>query len=150
MCSLRWDCFTLIKQYVWVRNKENFLSCSTVLNAVDCRETIVKRNANLFCSHICSCFVSLSNLNKGYIGIQTGDFHSNSCQKRPNFLSQWELLKVLTPYLLCLHVFKFQKFLSQWKAEFLITMTAIKSLDFILFCLHMCSWRLIVNKKNNG
>ena len=30
--------------------------------------------------------------------------------KRPNFLSQWEQLKVLTPYFLCLHVFKFQKF----------------------------------------
>ena len=33
------------------------------------------------------------------------------------------------------------------KAEFLITMRAIKSLDYILFCLQMCSWRLIVNKK---
>ena len=26
-------------------------------------------------------------------------------------------------------------------------MRAIKSLDSMLFCLHMCSWRLIVNKK---
>ena len=33
------------------------------------------------------------------------------------------------------------------KAELLITMRAIKSLDYILFCLQMCSWRLIVNRK---
>ena len=78
----------------------------------------------------------------------------NSCQKRPNFLSQWEQLKVLTPYFLCLHVFKFQKFLSQLKAEFLITMRAIKVLTpyfFVFTCAHEVSlWTKIMAKQEIG
>ena len=64
-----------------------------------------------------------------------------NCQKRPNFLSQWEQSKDLTPYFLCFYVFKFQKTMSK-KDEFLITMRAIKSFDTILFvssCLQMKS-----------
>ena len=46
------------------------------------------------------------------------------------------LIKTQTLKCLCLHVFQFQKFLSK-KAEFLITMRAIKSLDFFVFtCAH--------------
>ena len=58
---------------------------------------------------------------------------------RPDFLSQWEQSKVLTPYFLCLHVFKFQTFLSQKRPNFLSQWEQSKVLTiyfFVFKCAH--------------
>ena len=60
----------------------------------------------------------------------------NSCQKRPNFLSQWEQLKVLAPY--CLQANfrnschnKRPNFLSQWEQSKVLT-----PCFFVFTCAH--------------
>ena len=65
----------------------------------------------------------------------------NSCQKRPNFLSQWEQLKVLAPY--CLQANfrnschnKRPNFLSQWEQSKVLTPNF-----FVFTCAHEDSLR---------
>ena len=79
-----------------------------------------------FCLHMCSWRLIV---NKKIIAKQDTQLQSVLQQKNPqNFLLHQEQLTDLAPSFLC----PCQKFLSK-KAEFLITMGAIKSFDTILF-----------------